>query len=236
MIKLAIISALHGDERIGEEIYNALINTYPKLGSQVVLLVGNKAAHKLGKRFVDIDMNRIFADDEQNPNQVEYQEVKRLKSEIQKYKPDFILDLHSTKRNSGVFIITDEIASKKKILREAFYSLPACVVENKIVDHSFVKYYENCISIEVSIKEINQQLINRLSSLCAKLVDDSRAKKTNNDIAPNYRVKDLITEEDYLLHKPLTNWKQYGNRTAIMAPEKPSDMSSNYYGFWGEIV
>lgn len=236
MVKLAIISALHGDEIIGEDIYNELINTHPELASHVILLVGNRAAHHLGKRFIDVDMNRVYADEMNNHNTVEYQEVKRLKSELKKYKPTYIIDLHSTKRNSGVFIITDKIDGKKKILRETFYSLPACIVENKIVQHSFVKYYENCISIEVSIKEINQQLICELSSFCATLIDESKTKKIANDIAPNYRVKDLIAEEEYLLHKPIINWKHYGNRTAIMAPEKLSDMSSNYFGFWGEII
>ncbi len=116
-----IVGGTHGNEWTGITIVNHLqhrILKSPKLNLEFVH--ANPKAFEINKRFVDIDLNRVFAPVHQNQNLKAY-EYTRAQELIGKFneKPDgFIIDIHTTTGNMGATLILsqDELWHKQLAL------------------------------------------------------------------------------------------------------------------------
>lgn len=100
MKRVVILAAMHGDETYGIELFNEFIKKFPHLAQQVELIIGNELAYKKKVRFIDADMNRQYRDSRLTH---ESREIKRVEALLKKIDPDYIIDIHTTKRNSGIF-------------------------------------------------------------------------------------------------------------------------------------
>lgn len=109
--RITVFAAIHGNEIYGVELYNSFIFAYPELSEYVQLVIGNKKAYTQNVRFIDIDMNRAYGVSEESHKA---EEIKRASQEISSFEPDYILDIHTTRRSSGVFFITDSLSGVKK--------------------------------------------------------------------------------------------------------------------------
>ena len=97
--KILFIAAVHGDEKIGVEAINKIQKT--KLSEKFDSLIANQKALAQNKRFIDSDLNRIF------PGNVNGNYEEKRAKEITKIAKnyDFVIDLHGTISNTGIFII-----------------------------------------------------------------------------------------------------------------------------------
>lgn len=128
---LIIFGAMHGNEHAGVKAIDLMIKmlevepiTNPafQYHGKVIGLTGNLAAYKKKVRFIEKDLNRCWL--RENVNQAfdpdkaahcaELNEIRaiiqQVIKEIKTYKPDkvYVLDLHTTSSNGGIFTIVPE--------------------------------------------------------------------------------------------------------------------------------
>ena len=125
---LIVFGAMHGNESAGvkaiEQVFN-LIREEPKQNpnfsfyGKLVGIIGNLKAYQKGVRFIKKDMNRhfskqhvdwIFSVPEESLDEEDLEIkaiIKTIHKEIEAYKPTklYILDLHTTSAQGGVFTI-----------------------------------------------------------------------------------------------------------------------------------
>jgi succinylglutamate desuccinylase len=125
---LICIGAMHGNEPSGvraiEEVCRLLaqepeVNPGFHYRGAFLGLIGNVHAYKVGRRFIDRDLNRMLEEEElagirqsavQNRNMEDLEALRlvdRIEEEIARVKPTFtlILDLHTTTADGGLFTI-----------------------------------------------------------------------------------------------------------------------------------
>lgn len=134
-----VITTLHGNEPAGEKAMRTLLrllqeekNKKPAFdfAGKMVGLVANMAAKAKKTRYIDTDMNRIWTAERvafiaTEPSEKlilsEEHEIKALlqtmRSEIAAYKPTqiFLLDLHTTTADGGIFTIVPPSEASEKI-------------------------------------------------------------------------------------------------------------------------
>ncbi len=127
-----VTTTLHGNEPAGRKAVQTVLRllneekrdkTNFHFTGKIVGLVGNLAAQKANKRYIDTDMNRlwrkerivdILAQTDDKKLLSEEREIKELftsfKEEIANYKPEniYILDLHTTTAEGGIFTIVPD--------------------------------------------------------------------------------------------------------------------------------
>ncbi|KOP27119.1 aspartoacylase [Hapalosiphon sp. MRB220] len=112
--RVAIVGATHGNEFTGGYLLKKF-EQFPHLirrtSFETQTLLANPEAFKVGRRYIDKDLNRCFLDqDLQNPTLSSYEDI-RAKAINQILGPkdnsqvDVILDLHTTTANMGLSII-----------------------------------------------------------------------------------------------------------------------------------
>jgi succinylglutamate desuccinylase len=124
-----VVTSLHGNEPAGEKAVRILLRLLQEekvknpnfdFSGKMVGLLGNMAAKAKNRRYIDTDMNRIWTADrisfieKENESKLLYSEEREIKamlqtmrSEIAAYQPSeiFILDLHTTTADGGIFTI-----------------------------------------------------------------------------------------------------------------------------------
>ena len=106
---ITIIGGMHGNEKTGVKVIKKLLKMNLKLKMGTLnLIIGNPAACKANKRFIEIDANRCF--DDKNPKT---NEGKRIKI-ISKYldKSDLMIDIHSTLKPAPAFLVIPNLKHK----------------------------------------------------------------------------------------------------------------------------
>jgi aspartoacylase len=112
--RVAIVGGIHGNELTGVYLVKKF-ERFPQLihraSFETFTLLANPQAFKVGRRYIDKDLNRCFhSQDLQNPKLYSYEE-RRAKTIYQQLKPpgkspvDLIIDLHSTTANMGLTLI-----------------------------------------------------------------------------------------------------------------------------------
>jgi succinylglutamate desuccinylase len=112
--RVAIIGGTHGNELTGIYLvkkFDRKPDLIKRSNFETIALLANPQACAIGKRYVDIDLNRCFLrQDLQNPHLSSY-EAQRAKEiyhifNSQNYlQQDLIVDLHSTTSNMGITLI-----------------------------------------------------------------------------------------------------------------------------------
>jgi len=107
--KVCLIGSLHGNELIGKEVIDYLARKKPKTKLNIIGIVANTKAMKLGKRFVDVDGNRCF------PGSPDGNVEERMAYEILKATKDcdYVIDIHSTYAMQPDVIILTKIKAIK---------------------------------------------------------------------------------------------------------------------------
>ncbi len=119
------IGGIHGNETAGvgalKNVFEKLTEMNPDMKGRAVALIGNLEATRLGQRFLDKDMNRIWTRDvlddlhynRLDTSQNEYAELAELYREIQTIISQtkgnvYVIDLHTTSSPTIPFIVTNK--------------------------------------------------------------------------------------------------------------------------------
>lgn len=132
---IAIIGAVHGDEKVGVEALKRLKKIID--GKSIVGIVANKKAFERGKRFIAQDLNRSFPG---NPKgALEEKIAYKLTKKIRKF--DYILDLHSFSCKSEPFVVLTKKTKKHLKLanasgvRKIVFMSPKLASDKALIDH-----------------------------------------------------------------------------------------------------
>ncbi|MFH1223081.1 MAG: M99 family carboxypeptidase catalytic domain-containing protein, partial [Pseudomonadota bacterium] len=105
---LMIIGGIHGNETSGYLAARQYANVKLKRGNLIVVPDANAPAIKENKRFINVDMNRIF--DEENGTTYEYKTVEQIKKLIS--ESDMVVNLHETSTKGSIVMIDDKKLEK----------------------------------------------------------------------------------------------------------------------------
>ena len=106
-----IVGGTHGNEWTGVTIVNHLQHRMQKAsGVQLEFVHANPKAFEINRRFVDIDLNRVFAPVHQNENlnAYEYTRAQELIAQFNQKPDGYIIDIHTTTGNMGVTLILSQ--------------------------------------------------------------------------------------------------------------------------------
>ncbi|UZR95062.1 succinylglutamate desuccinylase/aspartoacylase domain-containing protein [Chondrinema litorale] len=118
------IGAIHGNELSGvlalERVFNYLYKNDITLNGRLIGFRGNLQAIERGQRFIDRDLNRVWADEiiqtalKKPYLFAEYSELKQLFEAFQQvgfadYPNRVFLDLHTTSAENGTFIMVEDL-------------------------------------------------------------------------------------------------------------------------------
>ena len=144
---ILFLGATHGDEKIGVDV----LQTLPSDKNYDWLLVNEKAFVE-NKRFVDVDMNRCAPG---NSNSELYEE-KRSAELIRQFKNyNYVVDIHGSVANSGLFIILTKL-SFDDLLLALQLDIPNIVLwlpREKKETGPLVQFAETGIEIECGPKD-----------------------------------------------------------------------------------
>ncbi|MDZ7786050.1 MAG: succinylglutamate desuccinylase/aspartoacylase family protein [Candidatus Saccharibacteria bacterium] len=226
MKKVGIVAAIHGDEVYGIDLHNAFIKAHPELQKYIQLFIGNVRAHEKNKRFIDSDLNRIYNTGLENH---ETTELSRLEAQLEEFKPDYIIDIHTTRRSSGVFILSDQLNDTRKTICAALGVPDVCIMRDGVVKNSFIGNHSNALSVEYSLDSITESTSMKFVTAAANLIKHVNGVFRKQNL---YEVVGLITREEWDTYPDLKNKSQKPEGIALMVPRDKSEMDAEYYGFW----
>lgn len=114
--RVAVIGGTHGNELTGIYLVNKFErspNLITRSNFKTVVMLANPKACKIGKRYIDIDLNRCFLRQDLENNLLSTYEALRAKEIYQMFgsnnrdNADVIIDLHNTTANMGITFILD---------------------------------------------------------------------------------------------------------------------------------
>ncbi len=121
---VVIMGAVHGNERIGVDIIEALKKLLEKVEifGEIYLIIANPKAYEKNLRFIDCDLNRLFSN---NFEQIKKKKKKELMIEEKRAieiapilsKADYLLDIHSTIKKSIPFVYVENSKSHLKLAK-----------------------------------------------------------------------------------------------------------------------
>ena len=224
MKRVTILAAMHGTETYGIDLYNEFVKKFPELVNNIQLIIGNKLAYKNNIRYIDVDMNRYYGN---SSNAHESKEIQRVDAELKLFHPDYIIDVHTTKRDSGVFFISDITNDTRKIIFDMI-PVDVCVMKEQVIKRSFIGNYNKAVSLEYSLRSITDETTITFVNALANVIQE----KPNNSRGTFYDVLTLISREDWLAYPGLKNYDVKPEGVALMVPADASEMDAEYYGFW----
>ena len=225
MKKVTILAAMHGDEVYGVQLYNAFVDKFSTMKPFVQLVIGNEPAYRQGVRFIDSDMNRSFRLSATNN---ETKQINRLNNELMQFNPDYILDIHTTRRDSGIFWIVGSLnATTRKIC--GIFNFDICIMKDEVVESSFIGNSNTAVSLEYSLSCINQEQTDIFLKGLSQLIRDSVNRPQRQRV---YEARSLISELQFKSYPNLKNYDEQAEGVALMVPKSINEMDAEYYGFW----
>lgn len=224
MKRITILAAMHGTETYGIDLYNAFVEAHPVLADHVQLIIGNELAYEKKVRYIDVDMNRHYG---QVGTSHESKEIGRVEALLESFAPDYIIDVHTTKRDSGVFFISDEPNDIRRAIFDML-TIDVCVMKDSVVKSSFIGAHGNAVSLEYSLKSISEYTTDTFLSALANLIEE----KPGEGQGTVYNVSKLISKDDWAKYAGIKNYDEKAEGVALMVPVDNSEMDAEYYGFW----
>lgn len=158
----------------------------------------------------------------------ESKEIKRVNQLISRFNPDYIIDVHTTRRNSGVFFISDIVNTERQRIYDML-DIDVCIMQDKVVKQSLIGNYPNAVSLEYSLASISEETTTKFVESLNELVLEKTSRAHNKRL---YRVSRLIKKEEWQKYKGFTNYELEPEGMALMVPKNVSEMDAEYFGFW----
>lgn len=152
------LAGVHGNEQVGihafRNVYSAIRDHKIKFRGKLLGIVGNiKAIHE-NKRYIDVDLNRVWSGDyitdlltgERVPTYSEDFELLDIYRTIERessgsYSLRVIADLHSTSSDQGNFVVVPEEVSNHAVIKAL--KLPVVVDIDKYLKGTLLSFYNN---------------------------------------------------------------------------------------------
>lgn len=193
---MLLIGATHGDEPIGIEVAEKIRSLLGE--DKVDLMIGNPRAYELGRRFVEVDLNRTYPGDIRSDVYEEGLAADNLKKAKQY---DWIIDVHETKYSSESFVVIprSKIPDKDFVEATGFKKVVLWPSTSGRNTGPIAQFLDNAIEIEISVKEGNREKI--VSETAGNLIGLSKWTKgepvKDDQDQVIYKVYGKISEEEW---------------------------------------
>ena len=122
---LVFIAGIHGNELSGvqaiREVFKVLEQQKPAIKGKLIGLAGNVNGLELEKRYIHLDMNRVWLSEEEDPGNNELNErdefINAISEIYQNEEEVYFFDLHSTSSESVPFIMISDTIRNREISR-----------------------------------------------------------------------------------------------------------------------
>lgn len=231
-----VIVCTHGDEQIGEHAIKSLRNQ--KIDFAFDVEIGNPQALKKGVRFIDVDQNRI-APGNLTSSLYEERRVAELLQKAINY--DYVIDIHGTKSNSGIFIIIPKLTNDNIIFAMQLPIKKIVIWENVSKKKKYgpiTKFVKNGIGIEAGPKN-NKKVLTQLTNILKKInsniknIKSNLTKKEIKTIAKYkefYRVYGSLSPDEILnKNKKMFNFIKYKNGKEYFYPLLPREYKGKIF-------
>ena len=112
--RYTIVACVHGDETCGWHAFNRLKASGATLKAPLKFILANKRAFKLGRRFCDVDLNRVMPGDADS----DHHEERLAARLVREVKGTTVLDFHSTEsRGCPYAIVTGTDDASRQLAR-----------------------------------------------------------------------------------------------------------------------
>lgn len=188
---IGVVVCTHGNETIGLEVFNKKKYQYP-------FFIGNPYAFEKNKRFIDLDLNRIFPG-KLNGNYEEHRAY-HLKKNLSKFK--YVIDIHSSTNDIELFAIITK-PNQEKIRFVKRLGVKKLVIMNNTIasGKSLIDHVNNGVSLEIGPHNNKNDNLNKLMNVFKHL----ETNNINNDLEI-FEVYDKLLDSDVIVENfiPIT--------------------------------
>ncbi len=171
MNHILIIGAQHGDERLGHKLYRHLmLARHNGKYRNVDFICGNPKAYRANKRFIETDLNRSYA--VERPQTYEEKRAAKLLQKIARGKYDYVLDIHTSRSDCGMFAISANMDKRVQEVLRANIMNRIAVMPSHIAGGSLIGNVPGAVSLEYARTIASSR--HTLASL-VKLIDNLSA-------------------------------------------------------------
>lgn len=189
MKKILLLGSQHGDELLGEKLYNFIKINHTKLLENIYYKIGNLKAKKQKTRFTESDLNRSY-----NCGSKTYEQ--RRSKAIMKYittnQFDLVIDLHTTTCDQEPCMIIPSINSDIKDIIDASFIEHIILMKNDVINQSLIGSYSKSISIEISKDQIDDSMLEKLVDDIKRFLDNEKNPRN----ATVYHVHEFINKNE----------------------------------------
>jgi len=185
-MKLYVVAAMHGDEIFGLEVLK-----YIEKIKNIKVRIAHPKAIKGNKRFITSDLNRSFR---RSHNNLESKLADSIEKEIIEFKPDYVIDIHTSITNVGKTGIVCGYSTKIENLAQSLGLNNIVIMPKKYYQNSLIGCLpDRSISIELG-KNLRSD---KLARTLAKNINDL-VLKDKNYLKPlsRYSVTTTIDKKD----------------------------------------
>lgn len=230
MKKILLVAYHHGNEPLGEYVYNELMSVHPELIEFVDYIVANPIAKEENVRFTEKDMNRSYSS---NSGTYEERRAAEVKDQIKKSDYALVIDFHNTVCvQEPLIIIPDYNQPRLDFIRHTDIE-HIMVLKHKIADTSLIGVCEQAVAVEISILDNQQSAANNLANAIQGYFSGALpAKLTRN----SYEVSQLLmkTAVAEATAREFINMKKHKLGYPLLVGENSYKRDTNYLGFIAE--
>jgi hypothetical protein len=226
-VNILLVGSQHGDELLGEKLYEYLIASNPCILPHIEFVIGNPIAHSKKVRYTESDMNRSYVD---NPKTFEEKRAAEIIQYIERNAYDLVLDLHTTNCiQTPCLIVKDSLLINRDYI-DASSIKNVVVMKHEIISCSLIGKVDQAIAIEVSNVDLGTELYEKISK---DIVNYIYKKKVSCN-KKYFEVTELLEKDELKQNQveTLINFKKsnYGFYPVLVG-ENSYKNSTHYLGF-----
>lgn len=229
MKKVLLLGSQHGDELLGEQLYQHIKTHHRELLPHISYKLANPRAHALQKRYCESDMNRSYGNLSEPPTYEEKQ-ARTIEAYIRSNRFDIVLDLHTTRCIQPPSFLIARLNSDNVSLISASQIIHIAQMEMDMVHSSLIGRCPTAVSIEISVDDIDDTLLEMLS-ITIKDYLAGVALQTERHL---YHVDKLLAKADLTpeAESELVNFAlSPGNFYPLLTGNNTYRRNTNYLGF-----
>jgi succinylglutamate desuccinylase len=189
MKNVLIIGSQHGNELLGEALFEYVTQHRSELLSHITYMIGNIKAKKANVRYIDSDLNRSY-----NGKRTGYEErrASRIMSYIHKHAFDLVLDMHTTTCEQPPCLIIPSINTTIVSFLRACSIKKVVHMNHDIVKTSLIGVCPQAVSIEVNKRALDNMLLEELCNDLSRYIHDERSES----LKTVYQIGDLLKKTE----------------------------------------
>lgn len=186
MKSILLVASQHGDEIIGQQLYQYIEKHAADIYAHITFIIANPLAYSLGKRYVETDMNRSYISSA--PQSYEEYLAGGLLRHIERSEYDLVLDLHTTHCVQEPSLLVAPLYDMRAKAFVAASSIKnVVIIDHQIVQTSLIGRVRHAVSLEFQHEADETDLANITDDIGRFIA--ARQSDVKHDM---YRIYDLI--------------------------------------------